>query len=129
VESYPDRRSAGLPGVHRLSVAQAFTPYLRPQESGGRNGVHWFAVSGPAGRLVVQCDQPRQVSAIPYRAAELTAAAHHDELVPAAGTVVHLDAAHRGVGTASCGPDTLPQYLLTPGRYQWAWTLAARPPA
>ena len=25
--------------------------------------------------------------------------------------VVLIDAAHRGVGTASCGPDTLPQYI------------------
>ena len=30
-------------------------------------------------------------------------------------TVVHLDAAHRGLGTASCGPDTLPEYLVGPG--------------
>ena len=38
-------------------------------------------------------------------------------------TIVHLDAAHRGVGTASCGPDTLPGYLVGPGTYRWSWTL------
>jgi beta-galactosidase len=37
--------------------------------------------------------------------------------------VVHLDAAHRGLGTASCGPDTLPEYLVGPGIYRWSWTL------
>jgi beta-galactosidase len=27
------------------------------------------------------------------------------------------------LGTASCGPDTLPQYLLGPGEYRWSWSL------
>ena len=31
---------------------------------------------------------------------------------PSPETVIHLDAAHRGLGTASCGPDTLPEYRL-----------------
>jgi len=39
--------------------------------------------------------------------------------------VVHLDAAHRGLGTASCGPDTLPEYWLAPGTYRWSYTLRA----
>ena len=34
-----------------------------------------------------------------------------------------FDAAHRGLGTASCGPDTLPAYRLGPGVYRWSWAL------
>ena len=49
------------------------------------------------------------------RAADLAAATHDVDLVPCPETIVHLDAAHRGLGTASCGPDTLPEYLLAPG--------------
>jgi beta-galactosidase len=64
------------------------------------------------------------VSVTRYRAADLAAAAHHDELVPRDRHVVHLDAAHRGLGTASCGPDTLPAYLVGPGTYRWSWTLS-----
>ena len=82
-------------------------------------------MSGPAGDLVVHLDEPRQVSVTRYRAEDLAAAAHHGELVPRPGVVVHLDAAHRGLGTASCGPDTLPPYLVTGGTYRWAWTLCA----
>jgi beta-galactosidase len=63
------------------------------------------------------------VSALHYRAADLAAATHDVELTPRAETVVHLDAAHRGLGTASCGPDTLPEYLVGPGIYRWSWTL------
>ena len=46
---------------------------------------------------------------------------------PVAETVIHLDAAHRGLGTASCGPDTLPEYRLATGRHRWAWTLRDLP--
>ena len=67
--------------------------------------------------------QPAQVSATHYRAAGLEAATHHEELVPRTETIVHIDAAHRGVGTASCGPDTLEQYLVRGGCYRWEWTL------
>ena len=39
--------------------------------------------------------------------------------------VVHVDVARRGVGTASCGPDTLERYRVAPGRYRWSWQLTA----
>ncbi|MFM8694646.1 MAG: hypothetical protein ACKOCY_08550 [Actinomycetota bacterium] len=34
-----------------------------------------------------------------------------------------MDGAHRGVGTASCGPDTLAKYLIKPGTYKWSWSV------
>jgi beta-galactosidase len=122
-ETYPDRCTAGWVGEFAMSVADAFTPYIRPQESGGRHGVRRIALAGPAGDLAVHLDEPRQVSVTLFRAEDLDAAAHHGELVPQPGVVVHLDAAHRGLGTASCGPDTLPPYLVGPGTYRWAWSL------
>ncbi|TQJ91174.1 glycoside hydrolase family 2 TIM barrel-domain containing protein [Streptomyces sp. SLBN-31] len=123
-ESYPDR-SAGAPvGHHSLPVEATFTPYLRPQESGGRHGVRRFTLSAPdATGLAVVLDEPRQVSVTRYRAEDLAAARHHDELVPRPGCVVHIDAAHRGLGTASCGPDTFPSYRVAPGVHRWSWTL------
>ncbi|MFI5200570.1 MAG: hypothetical protein ACHQXL_09385, partial [Candidatus Limnocylindrales bacterium] len=58
-------------------------------------------------------------------AADLAAASHDNELLTIEATVVHFDVAHRGLGTASCGPDTLPEYLVGPGKYRWSWTLEA----
>ena len=123
-ESYPDR-SVGAPvGHHSVPVDALFTPYLRPQESGGRHGVRHFTLSAAdATGLAVVLDEPRQVSVTRHRAEDLTAASHHDELVPRSGCVVHLDAAHRGLGTASCGPDTSASYLIPPGVHRWSWTL------
>ncbi|MFD9002601.1 glycoside hydrolase family 2 TIM barrel-domain containing protein [Streptomyces sp. NPDC059582] len=123
-ESYPDRSSGAPVGHHALAVDALFTPYLRPQESGGRHGVRRFTLSAAdATGLAVALDEPRQVSVTRYRAEDLTAATHHDELVPRPGCVVHIDAAHRGLGTASCGPDTFPSYLVAPGVHRWSWTL------
>ncbi|MFJ9906885.1 glycoside hydrolase family 2 TIM barrel-domain containing protein [Streptomyces sp. NPDC101152] len=123
-ESYPDRSFGAPVGHHSVRVDDLFTPYLRPQESGGRHGVRRFTLSAPdATGLAVVLDEPRQVTVTRYRAADLTAARHHDELVPRPGCVVHIDAAHRGLGTASCGPDTFPEYRVPAGVHRWSWTL------
>nr|WP_322725549.1 glycoside hydrolase family 2 TIM barrel-domain containing protein [Streptomyces spongiae] len=123
-ESYPDRAFGAPVGHYSAAVDELFTPYLRPQESGGRHGVRHFSLTGDGGHgLAVRLDGPRQVSVSHYRAEDLTAAAHHDELVPRPACVVHIDAAHRGVGTSSCGPDTSPSYLVPPGTHRWSWTL------
>jgi beta-galactosidase len=122
-ETYPDRATAPV-SRHRSTVDALYTPYLRPQESGGRNGVRWMTLSiDDAPDLTIHLDVPRQVNVSRYRAAGL-AAAHHDELVPLPDRcVVYIDAAHRGLGTASCGPDTLPAYRIAPGVHRWSWTI------
>ena len=108
-----------------------YVPYVRPQENGGRNAVHWIALAdGRGGGIRLAFDRPCQVSATHFRAADLAAAAHDVELSPRPETIVHVDVAHRGLGTASCGPDTLPEYRFGPGTYTWTWLIepiATRP--
>ena len=123
-ETYPDRKRSGLVGRWHARVTEAATPYIRPQENGGRADVRWLLLTRDDGTGVrITLDLPAQVSATHFRAADLAAATHDGELVPRPETIVHLDAAHRGLGTASCGPDTLPRYLVGPGTYRWSWTL------
>jgi beta-galactosidase len=123
-ETYPDRRRSGLVGRWTSTVAEQYVPYIRPQENGGHADVRWLELADATGRtLRLSLDRPGQVSATHHRAADLAAATHDVELEPRPETIVHLDAAHRGLGTASCGPDTLPEYRLGPGTYRWGWTL------
>ena len=125
LETYPDRRRAGALGLWRSTVSELYVPYVKPQENGGRADVRWLELSdGNARGLRFGFDRPLQVSATHFRAEDLATATHDVELVARAETVVHLDAAHRGLGTASCGPDTLPEYLVGPGIYEWSWTIA-----
>ncbi len=123
-ETYPDRRRSGLVGRWTSTVTDQLVPYIRPQENGGHADVRWFTVRDGAGAgLRFDLDKPRQVSVTHARAADLDAATHDIDLVPSPEAIVVIDAAHRGLGTASCGPDTLPEYLLRPGVYTWAWTV------
>ncbi|MBQ9727765.1 MAG: hypothetical protein IJV65_09710, partial [Kiritimatiellae bacterium] len=43
------------------------------------------------------------------------------ELKPEENVTLYLDAAHRGLGTGSCGPDTRPAYRIGPGTYRLAY--------
>jgi len=122
-ETYPDRRMARI-GRYSASLPDLAVPYIWPQENGGRAEVRWLELTDAAGRgLRIVLDRPRQVSVLPYRAEDLAAADHQEDLAPRPSAVVHLDAAHRGLGTASCGPDTLPGYRIAPGSHRWAWTI------
>jgi beta-galactosidase len=124
-ESYPDRK---IGRVHRYvsSVADQYVPYVRPQENGGHNGVRWFELTGGDGAgLRIDLGKPLQVSATPNRATELADKTHNVEVVPSGNVVVHIDAAHRGLGTASCGPDTLDKYRIKPGIYSFTWTVTS----
>jgi beta-galactosidase len=71
----------------------------------------------------ITLDSPLQVSVSPFTAAQLADETHDIDLTPSGDTVVHIDAAHRGLGTASCGPDTLPKYLVPGGTYDFTWTV------
>ena len=129
-ETYPDRKRGGLVATWESTVTDQYVPYIRPQENGGHADVRWLELRGVAGTgLRIDLASPSQVSVTHHRAADLSAATHDVDLVPAANTLVHLDAAHRGVGTASCGPDTTSDYLLGAGRYTWGWTLRDIGPA
>src|SRR5207253_1206587 len=84
--------TAAVVAVHSAGLDDLFTPYIRPQESGGLSGVRWFAVGADEGRasLVVHLDEPRQVSLTRHHALDLAAATHSDELVPRPEVVVHI---------------------------------------
>ena len=126
-ETYPDRRRGGRIGRWRSTVTEQLTPYVHPQECGGHADTRWLRVACPDGMIRVDLARPSQVSVLHVTAGDLDAATHDVELRPRAETFVHLDAAHRGLGSASCGPDTLDAYVLRPGTYRWTWTLTTEP--
>ena len=124
-ETYPDRK-IGRIGRYVSTVAAQYIPYVRPQENGGHAAVRWFEVVNAQGNgLRFVMGKPAQVSVTPNRDADLADSTHDVEVVPCGNTVVHIDTAHRGVGTASCGPDTLAKYLIKTGVHTWEWTVTS----
>jgi beta-galactosidase len=130
-DSYPDRRT--LP-VERwaTTVTDTYVDHLVPQEHGHRTDVRWVELSDGVPRrrgrqpstVAIEVDRRFGFNASHFTVEDLTAATHSHELVPRPEVHVHVDVAHRGLGTAACGPDTHPRHLVGGGRHRWAWSLA-----
>jgi beta-galactosidase len=116
-ETYPDRKAGGWIGRFETSVEEAFFPYIVPQESGLRTDLRWMQLSDPAAGQAFLITAPDLFagSAIPWSSAEILAASHPHKLPRSTKTHWNFDQLHRGLGTASCGPDTLDVYKIFPG--------------
>ncbi|MGI9226917.1 MAG: glycoside hydrolase family 2 TIM barrel-domain containing protein, partial [Candidatus Nanopelagicaceae bacterium] len=123
-ESVPDR-AIGRVGKYQSSVAEMLTNYIKPQENGGRVGVRWFELRDVHGNgLRFDLDKPRMVTTLNLRSEDLASATHNVYLKRSGSTIVTIDGAHRGVGTASCGPDTLDRYKIRPGLHKFTWSVS-----
>ena len=118
LENYSDRNRGSVLARHRSTVTAQYVPYIVPQEHGNHTGVRWLALQDANGAGVrFTAAKAMEASASHFTAQDLYAAKHTTDLTPRPEVHVNLDYGQRGLGTASCGPDTLPQYRLQPGRY------------
>ncbi|MGN6198495.1 glycoside hydrolase family 2 TIM barrel-domain containing protein [Humibacter sp.] len=122
-ETYPDRRSSGLLGRWESTVDDLQTPYVRPQENGGRTGVTAASLGDGTQTIGLSFSEPVLFTASHQSVADLESTAHSWELPRRGETIVRADIAHRGLGSASVGPDTLPRFIVRPGSYEWSWSL------
>lgn len=124
-ENYSDRKCSAMLGRWQSTVTDDHVPYITPQECGNKTDVRWVRLHDGKGVGVRFDGAPTfEASASHFTAADLFAATHASDLVPRPEVYLNLDHAQRGLGTASCGPDTLPKYLLEPGRYTLRFTMA-----
>jgi beta-galactosidase len=126
-ENYPDRNRSAMLGIWESPLDEL--PYLVPQEFGLRSECRWLELVDGATGDVVRFDefsQPLLCSATRYEVDELYRAVTAGDAVRADHVVVHLDVAHRGLGTASCGPDVLAEYRLPSGSYALGYRVSSR---
>ena len=124
LENYSDRNRSSIVARHRSTVAAQYVPYILPQEHGNHTGVRWLALQDTSGAGVrFSAARPMEASASHFTAQDLYAAKHTTDLVPRPEVHVNLDCGQRGLGTASCGPDTLPKYRIQPGKYALDFTV------
>lgn len=124
-EAYTDRRASTRVGRWTTAVDDWAVPYVRPQASGNRVGVRWLRFLDAAGEPVLTIDglDDVQVTVSRWTQEELADAAHLEELPASDRCFVWLDAAHRGVGSGACGPDTAPEHRIRPGAYEVTYRL------
>ena len=123
-ENYSDRQASAVVGRYRSTVTDQYVPYIAPQEHGHHGDARWLTLTDEQGRGIKVTAQPTiGFSASHFTAADLTAARHTIELEPRAEVILNLDHAQRGLGTASCGPDTSPRYRLRSGTHRFSYVI------
>ncbi|KAK4200869.1 family 2 putative glycoside hydrolase [Triangularia verruculosa] len=121
-ESYRDKKMSQLVGLWQENVDDLMTEYEFPQETGNRTDVRSVVFQNANKKVLLMADwldwkhgEWGNFSALRYSTKDLDEAKHPYELHEKkrqGEVVVHLDWYHHGLGTGSCGPETLEEYTL-----------------
>ncbi|MCD7739545.1 MAG: DUF4981 domain-containing protein [Lachnospiraceae bacterium] len=149
-ESYVDKRQACCKSLFSSDVADLFTDYIVPQESGSRYGCEYVALSdGTVGRE--SANQPEGMSgrestgssestsvleitgssdfsfqALLYTTEELARCTHREQLVKSGNTELYLDYRQNGIGSESCGPQMQAEYEFSERDFEAGWNFRCR---
>ena len=127
-ENYIDRQTGARTGIYQFSMDEMHVPYIMPQENGNRTEVRWIALKGRSSQysLIFSGEGPMEFSISRYSIHEMQRKYHENELKDSGKLYLHLNYKQRGVGTSSCGPDTLPEYKLTSGVFFFCYRISVR---
>ncbi len=122
-ENYPDRNASAMRDVWAREPDEL--PYVVPQEFGLRTDCEWIEFVAQDRTLRIDALSPATLhfSAVHYTPLQLFEALDVTQLERSKHLVVHLDVAHRGLGTASCGPDVDPRYEVAAGTYEFSYVV------
>ena len=123
-ENYIDRCRSARIGKYRTTVRENYVDtYILPQENGNHTGTRWLELKSKDAGIRIASALPFEFGVSHSTVADLFAAFHQCERKERAETILTLDLQQRGLGTGSCGPQTLPQYELSGKAYRFAFTL------
>ena len=115
MENYPDRKESCHVGWWQSSVADTYTHYPRPQDSGNHEDCTVVTLRDKKhGIRISALDAPFSFQAIPYSSTQLATTAHDCDLQPDGHTYLHIDCAVMGLGNSSCGPGVLKKHTIDP---------------
>ena len=127
-ESYVDRKSGVRTGHFHSNVSDQYVPYIVPQEHGNLTDLRWVALSdGDQRGIFFSSSSLFEGSVNHYPDQDLYKSSHAFKLNPKKETSVYLDHKQRGLGTASCGPDTLEHYKISGGTHYFDFYMRGFP--
>ena len=101
-------------GIFKSTVEDMHELYIKPQDNGNHGGTKYLRLTDKNGNGVMILGLPKfSFSVHNYTQSSLVNAQHREDLKNQHTTFLSIDGFHRGVGSNSCGPDTLPQYRFT----------------
>ncbi|MBE6836178.1 MAG: hypothetical protein E7515_08035 [Ruminococcaceae bacterium] len=114
IENLCDMNAQSPVGIYSSKISDLFVNYLKPQDNGNHGGTKWLKVKADDGRVLNIYALPKfSFNARHFTQKALVEARHPEDLKDMNTTVINIDGFLRGTGTASCGPDTLPQYRFS----------------
>ncbi|MGL4292586.1 MAG: glycoside hydrolase family 2 TIM barrel-domain containing protein, partial [Bacteroidales bacterium] len=114
-ENYVDRQHASFVGRYVTTVNDMQEHYVKPQTMGNRQDLRMLELSSdinPGIRISTEGDVA--FSALHFKDSDLVMneVGHEWELMSRSEVIAHFDYMQRGLGNASCGPETLPDYFI-----------------
>ncbi|MEU0026293.1 glycoside hydrolase family 2 TIM barrel-domain containing protein [Streptomyces sp. NPDC006335] len=128
-ENHWDRNNGTDVGLWSGTVAEQWTPYIRPQENGNKTDVRWAALTDRDGvGLLVSGEPLLEVNASHFTPEDLSNGVRHDyQLTPRDAVVLRVNHRQMGVGgDNSWGAHTHDEYKLFANR-DYAYTYRLRP--
>jgi len=123
MENYRDRKDAAFVGLWSSTVEDMKENYVRAQTMGERCDTRYLTLTDSEGKGIMiratgeGAPATFDFSALHYTDKDLWNILYGHDLdkIRRQETVLNLDAIQKGIGNASCGPDTLPKYCIKPG--------------
>ncbi|AKZ59096.1 Beta-galactosidase [Streptomyces ambofaciens ATCC 23877] len=128
-ENHWDRNTGTDVGLYSGTVAEQWTPYIRPQENGNKTDVRWIALTDRHGVGLLASGEPLlEANASHFTPEDLSAGARHDyQLTPRDAVVLRLNHRQMGVGgDNSWGAHTHDEFKLFADR-DYSYTYRLRP--
>ncbi|WP_405674098.1 glycoside hydrolase family 2 TIM barrel-domain containing protein [Streptomyces canus] len=128
-ENHWDRNDGTDVGLYSGTVAEQWTPYIRPQENGNKTDVRWAALTGRDGVGLLVAGEPLlEVNASHFTPEDLSNGVRHDyQLTPRDAVVLRVNHRQMGVGgDNSWGAHTHDEYKLFANR-DYSYTYRLRP--
>ncbi|MGP2438124.1 glycoside hydrolase family 2 TIM barrel-domain containing protein [Streptomyces sp. JW3] len=128
-ENHWDRNTGTDVGRYSGTVAEQWTPYIRPQENGNKTDVRWVALTDARGAGLLATGEPLlEVNASYFTPEDLSTGVRHDyQLTPRDTVVLRLNHRQMGVGgDNSWGAHTHDEFKLFADR-DYAYTYRLRP--
>lgn len=128
-DSYRDRMEGAVLGLHHSTVAEQWTNFVRPQDTGNKEGTRWLALSSQSGDgMLFVSPSEMATTAGNWRSENIftnanNRAKHPYQMTWAGSTVVSLDAYQRALGNSTCGPDVRDIYKIYSAATPFSFTL------
>ena len=128
-ENYRDRKESCHVGLYHSTVTDQWTGYVLPQENGNHEEVRFISLTNDNGQgLMVVAPELMSSTVGHWRPKDIytnrdNRKRHPYEVTFIKNNVVCLDAATRGLGNNSCGPDVLSQYELKAVRKSFGFVI------